>query len=421
MKPVVALFALVFTGALVGFVVALPPGLGLSVVGGAMLVAWRLPRAPRTLLLLLSAFAVGASAAALAASRYEADVAQLPIGERVVVEGLVADVSDTRAGGRRLELRASGLLWEQTARPASANVQVSLPARLHRLVVRPGDRVRVRGRLRAFDPADFPGQFDSARFGLARNRHARLTVWQADDAMVVEPGAEMALFAQTRLALRRQLMGLLTPTEAGVVLALLIGDTSLFDEEQLELYRRVGAGHLLAVSGLQVSLLALVLVRAGLWVLLCIPAVAARGLARRGAALLAVIGVWCFIGLCGAPPSAVRAAAMSTAMLSAESLSAPRLRGLDALGVAGLCTVLVHPPVVLDPSFLLSYAAVVGLFAGVTPSARDAEETRTHSSWQRHRAAFLRAALATLGAGAFTLPISAHLFGEVSPGGVLAN
>lgn len=420
MSPIVPLFALVFTGALVGFVIALPPLLGVVAVACTMVIARTSTRAPRALLLAFAAVATGASAAVLAKAHHDAQVAQLPLGERVVVEGVVGDVQETRTGGRRVQLQASGLLRAQEALAVSVQLQVSLPARVDRVALTPGDRVRLRGRLRAFEPADFPGQFDAARFGLARSWHARLSVWQAEDILVVEPQHETALFAQTRLALRRQLMDLLTPTEAGVVLALLIGDTSLFDEAQLQLYRRVGAGHLLAVSGLQVSLLALVLARAGLVALLCIPAIAGRGLARRAAAILAVFGVWCFIGLCGAPPSAVRAAAMSTAVLSAEILSLPRLRGLDALGIAGLLTVLWHPPVVLDPSFLLSYAAVVGLIAGVAPPPNE-DTLPTPSPGRPWWRAARRGALATLGAGALTLPISAHLFGEVSPGGVIAN
>ncbi|MEM7495289.1 MAG: DNA internalization-related competence protein ComEC/Rec2 [Myxococcota bacterium] len=227
-------------------------------------------------------------------------------------------------------------------------------------------------------------------------------------------------FARARSFLRQRFTQLLTPREAGVLLALLIGDTQLFDQEQHVLYRRVGAGHLLAVSGLQVSLLALALFKALHVLLALIPFVGRLSYARTAAAVLATLAVWAFVALCGAPPSCVRAAAMATALLLG-SLLGRSASGLDALGVAGFCTVLLSPTSAIDPSFLLSYAAIIGLLLCVGPDFFAGDDQEKAAPSVRRMRALAVVALASLASGLMTLPLGAHLFGEVVPAGILTN
>lgn len=414
MSPAVPLFALAVAGALAGlwadWPLAAPVLVALSSGALAALCPAKIGRA-----LLVVVFTCAATAAAATALRLEhAQLrAALPVDEPVVLEGRVRDAAPTRSGGWRWLLDVDGLLEgpPHKARPRALAVVVEV--RLSRaaagVYVEPGDRVRVRGRLSPLKPADAPGRFDEEQFGLARGIHARLGLYDAADLAVVRRGEEAAPLAKLRLSLRERLLDLATPKEAGVLLALLVGDTALFDREDLELYRRVGAGHLLAVSGLQVSLLALLGFRAVLFALLLLPWGRVRLRARGLSALSSLALVWAFVGLCGAPPSAVRAAGMATAGLVALSFGR-RARALDTFAIAGLVTVLLSPASVIDPSFLLSYAAVLGLVAVQSPRGLAAR-----------LGALGKGALSALAAGLATLPISAHLFGEVAPGGILAN
>jgi competence protein ComEC len=202
----------------------------------------------------------------------------------------------------------------------------------------------------------------------------------------------------------------LPPRLAGLLLALLVGDTSLFVPEQTEAYRHVGAGHLLAVSGLQVTLLAGLLMRLCTALLLLTPP-GRRGRGGGLAAVVALLGVWSFVLLCGAPPSAVRAAVMASAVVGAGALGR-RVLLVDALGAAGLLTVVASPASVLDAGFLLSYAAVLGLVAA-TPADRDNDD----GLWPAIR----DGVFASVTAGLVTLPLSAWLFSQVAPAGLVAN
>jgi competence protein ComEC len=351
-----------------------------------------------------------------------------------VVEGVIVD-DQPADEGRRWVVRLDAAAKDHAV--SSAEADSSPPSPLIRratiavsvcapgLIAHPdvvagaGDRVRVRGRLRRPEPALSPGTFDAESLALSRSIHATMTIADDADVAVVARG-QAPFLVELRRRLRERLLAQLSPRLAGLLLALLIGDTSLFEEEQDIAYRHVGAGHLLAVSGLQVTLLAVVLRRlaAGLWV---IPTRGRGRWGQRGAAALALVGVWLFVGLCGLPPSAVRAGVMATAVI-AGAVAGRRVVLVDAVAAAGVLTVLASPTSVHDAGFLLSYAAVLALAA---TSVESTASSAAGGSWVAQLRTTVRAAMpglvASLTAGCATLPLSAWLFGQVAPAGLVAN
>jgi competence protein ComEC len=105
---------------------------------------------------------------------------------------------------------------------------------------------------------------------------------------------------------------------------------------------------------------------------------------------------------------------MATLVVVGQSLGR-RVTLLDVLSAAGLLTVLASPTSILDAGFLLSYAAVLGLAAASSVAPFDLEGAP--SLWLRVRPALS----ASLIAGLATLPLSAWLFGQVAPAGLVAN
>ena len=117
-------------------------------------------------------------------------------------------------------------------------------------------------------------------------------------------------------------------------------------------FQRSGLAHLLAVSGQNVVLLAMLALGGGM--------VAGIGLRARLAVALALVVV--YVPLAGGGPSIQRAGVMGGAGLVAALAGRPASRWY-ALGLAAAATLALNPRVSGEPGWQLSFAAVVGLLA----------------------------------------------------------
>ena len=165
-------------------------------------------------------------------------------------------------------------------------------------------------------------------------------------------------------------------------------------------WRRPAITHLTAVSGLNVALVA-----GGVLVL------ARRVLGAQMAVAPTLVAVWLYAVLVGAPPSALRAAAMLTVGLAAQALG--RLPD-PAVGLALAVAALLawEPSLAFDLGFQLSVAATAGLVL-LTPSLDQA--ARRLPRWLREPLTV------TLAAQLATLPIIVTTFQSVSVASLPAN
>jgi competence protein ComEC len=134
---------------------------------------------------------------------------------------------------------------------------------------------------------------------------------------------------------------------AAVVRAMLLGDRSFLDTEQVEAFQQTGAYHILVLSGLQVGVLAAIL----LWTArrLRLPL-----LFRIG---LTISALWAYAGIVENQPPILRAVWMATFYLLAYALFR-RTHVLNAIGLAALVILGARPSEISDASFLLSFLAV---------------------------------------------------------------
>lgn len=166
-----------------------------------------------------------------------------------------------------------------------------------------------------------------------------------------EDSASLPVWAgnlRRRLAAR---LNLLTgDASKGLPSALLLGDRSGLSDEVRRDFSRAGIAHLLAISGLHVTLLFGLL--EGLLRLLRTP--------KKLRALLLSVCALGYLILLGFPPSATRA----TVMLGVTYLSyllSTRADPLTSLGLAGASIIVVTPWAVSDAGFWMSFLATLGL------------------------------------------------------------
>lgn len=201
----------------------------------------------------------------------------------------------------------------------------------------------------------------------------------------------------------------------GLLQALAFGDKSLAREEDVELLRRTGTVHLLAISGLHVGLLATL--AAGLSMLVCRPlALLNRPWLARMLPVLIGLGVaWAFAHSVGWPVSARRATWMVAGAL-VGSASGRGVRPWNLLGLAAALVAIGDPGAVRSVGFGLSFGAVVGILSvGPRFERLLPPDTPTLARWA------VRSVAATVGATLGTLPMSAWSFQQLPVSSPLAN
>lgn len=229
-------------------------------------------------------------------------------------------------------------------------------ARLHGLTGGPGDRVTstadLRPRARFRNPSPHPDWPSVEPIAWAGRVHESTILRQPASA---GRRAIEALRARIRAGIERTL----EPPTRGLVLALVLGDEADVDGASAASVRAAGLTHVLAVSGMHVTLVVGALLHA-LLRLLRRPAIAAYVDPTRIAHGLAAPLALVYAEIAGGSPSAYRAA--TTAAISWWLRAAGRRP--DAIGtsaLAALVFVAVDPASALRPAFVLSIAATAAV------------------------------------------------------------
>jgi competence protein ComEC len=195
--------------------------------------------------------------------------------------------------------------------------------------------------------------------------------------------------------------------EAALARGFVLGEEDGIDARTTEDFRRSGLSHLLAVSGQNVALLAL----------LAMPVLAALGLPLR-ARLVWVLGlIAVYVPLAGAGPSIARAAIMGALSVLA-TLAGRRASRFYALVVAAVVLLALEPRIGADVGWQLSFAAVLGILL-LAGSLREAIAGRIgDGGWRRTLA---EGAAMTIAATLATAPLIAFHFEAISTTTLLAN
>jgi len=207
---------------------------------------------------------------------------------------------------------------------------------------------------------------------------------------------------------------------ANIVAALLIGERGSIPEQVIENYRGAGLAHMLAISGLHISILAglaFVLVRRSL---LCFPQIALRYPIKKWAAFSALVVTATYLILSGASVPTQRAFLMTAIALGAVMLERTPF-SLRLVALAAFVVILFSPEAVTGASFQMSFAAVLALIA-VCQNIGQERWFRDFSPVPRCILLYVVGViLTTMIAGLATAPIALYHFGRVATYSIVAN
>ena len=261
---------------------------------------------------------------------------QAPAGASLTV---IATVVDDAPGPRRtLQVESVVDGENQEPRRAAGRVQVFGP----RALALPDARVSVSG---VFVPA--PPRATNALAG-----HAETWAGTLDDAefAVIERGtvADASWLPRLRQHVDASIRSALPEPHASLLSAMLVGLRQRLPDELRDDFLTSGLIHIVAISGFNITLIALAVRRLAGW-----------GLGRYGVGLAALL-LPLYAVLAGAEPGVVRAAIMGDLVLLAW-IAGRDADTLTALGLAGAGMTLVQPEALSDIGFQLSFAGTLGL------------------------------------------------------------
>ena len=148
-----------------------------------------------------------------------------------------------------------------------------------------------------------------------------------------------------------------------IAAALITGDRAGIPNDVRQSYADAGIAHILAISGLHLSIVAgliFFVIRGGLCLF---PYIVLRYPVKKWAAVIAIILTAGYLMLCSAPVSAQRSFFMTSLILLGIILDRSVLT-LRNVALAATIILLIFPESLMSPSFQLSFAAVIALVAG---------------------------------------------------------
>jgi competence protein ComEC len=197
--------------------------------------------------------------------------------------------------------------------------------------------------------------------------------------------------------------------QASIINAMVLGNKTEISQEVLENFNLTGTRHIVAISGLHITIITIML----MYLLLAV------GINRNRAFYLAVLLIAFFVIMIGLPPSAIRAAVMGGMVLLAIKVG--RLNNsLNAIVFAAAAMLLINPNLLWhNVGFQLSFAAVLGIVY-LFPVLEKYSEKIIKNDLVIYR--FIRSIiLITLSAQIATLPILINSFESLSLSSILAN
>lgn len=212
-----------------------------------------------------------------------------------------------------------------------------------------GATVLLTGEIAAFRTATNPGEFDQREYYLLQGYCGKVSVEE-----IVSVSEEYDVFREELYQIRRYLAAVLDAAldeqDASVMRAMLLGEKLQMDRDIKKLYQANGIAHILAISGLHISMI-------GLGLYQCLKRLAFPLPVSAGLAMMILTA---YAVMTGGSVSTIRALVMFGFMVFAACVR----RSYDlptALSVAALCTVLSESYVLYQAGFWMSYLAVFGV------------------------------------------------------------
>src|SRR5882672_8649889 len=405
------------SGIAIYFSLKTEPSLGLAGAVGlvGLLCTLRAPRnagtVMRFLFVLVAAGSLGFGAAKLRTFLIDAPMITRDLGP-VPLTGRIDSV-DIKAPNRARIVVALSLIGVKAVAAAQPGAVVSALA-----VLRPPP-----------EPS-MPHGYDFARWAYFHGIGAVGFTYGAPKPLEAAPPASplnrlMAGIENLRLSMTGRIAKAVPGPDGSIASALITGERGEIDEDDNQAYRDSGLAHVLSISGVHLALAGLGIFWALRALLALWPRLALTQPIKKWAALAAFASSSFYLAISGGGSPAVRSYLMLSMMLLGVLADRPAL-SMRAVALAALGLLIYEPEDIVDPSFQMSFAAVIGLIAlaewGASRPRQDSpDEGRLAFYGRKARRYALGMVLASTVATLATTPFAIYHFDRAAAYSLLAN
>jgi competence protein ComEC len=259
-------------------------------------------------------------------------------------------VRETRYRAEARIIRVHAGRW----RDVSGNVLLYFAKDTAAAIYHYGDVFLVRGHPQPVAAPANPGAFDYRRYlanrGIYHQQFLNTTAVRRVDHQSSLMDYAMTLRRWSARVIKENIQG---AREQATAMALVLGVTDALDDDLLQAYAATGAMHVLAVSGLHISVLYFIIAfifrplqrwRHGPWLL----------------AAASILLLWGYAFVTALSPSVLRAVVMFT-FVSIATAAKRNTNTYNTLAAAAFCLLLMDPYMLLSVGFQLSFLAVAGI------------------------------------------------------------
>ncbi len=346
--------------------------------------------------------------------------------ERVIIEGTVLEPARIGPQMAKLVVRSDKLLIHGSVKTGGEKLLVTIYNHARNFL--PGDKIRFPARLRPFKNFNNPGRYN---YEFAMKLKGLSCAASVSDGRFIVPmggghlGFPMEMLEKVRRPIRDFFQEKLSPQNQALFRALILGERQGISPELREPFNVAGLGHILAVSGLHIGLVAWLAFTLFKRLMSLSYRLTHQRDIRKLAAIMTCFIVVAYTCLAGLQVSSQRAMIMALAYLFSMVLGRER-EVWSTLALAAFMVLAVDPHALFSISFQLSFCAVIGIL-WLTPAIYPKilslmkKSPRDNTIITSLYAYFTGLIVVTLSAVIFLLPITSFYFHRISLVSISAN
>lgn len=274
------------------------------------------------------------------------------------VEGVVESIKPTTRGMQVVLKQAK--IYKANAK--INKIRISIPSK-YSSNINIYDHIKLLAKLYSPQSSILPGGYDFAfqayLAGINATGYAMSPVVNSSKSDIYNKGVVYRI----RKIIYNRLIDNLGPLKGNFAAAILLGETKAIDPKLMKDMRQSGVSHILCVSGLHLSLVAIILFIGSRFLLNLSNFIAFNYNIKTIAAICSLIGSYGYLELSGRQIAASRAFIMTAIFITAVIIERA-CYPLRSLAIAAFVILLLNPEYIFHPSFQLSFVAVLSLVAG---------------------------------------------------------